>query len=130
MVDWTSFSAAACPEFIKLQANPTRDVMDFGSSDTRYLAPAIDATDTQHLLSATVKQYRLLASLNASCVGVEAANGAQGREELRVVARLVGGDGQNAGASVLTLHTQTSLWKLDPALRLLHAISTGSLHRS
>jgi hypothetical protein len=93
LVDWTSFPADECADFIKLQANPTRDVMDYPVGDARYLKPSVDATDAQHLLRAMVKDYRLLASLNASCAQASAA----GSGELRIVAHLVGGDGQNVG---------------------------------
>ena len=94
-VDWTTYPATGCEDFIQQQANPTRDVMDFGQSDPRYLAVLVDATDTQHLLSASVKNYRLLANLNASCTDSSVPGSAN--REVRIVARLVGGDGQNAG---------------------------------
>ncbi|KAL1499209.1 hypothetical protein AB1Y20_013717 [Prymnesium parvum] len=93
-LDWTSFPSTACAEFIKLQGNPTRDVMAFGFGDPRYLSPAVDATDTQHLLSAFVKEYRLLAGLNASCV--TAPDSESSDQDLRLTAWLVGGDGQNS----------------------------------
>ena len=39
---------------VNLQANPTRDVMDYAEGDGRYLSPKIDASDALHLLAATV----------------------------------------------------------------------------
>jgi hypothetical protein len=95
----TANSVTGCLDFIQLQANPTRDILEgsFATTGPRYQAARIDATDSQHLLSAVVKDYRLLTDLNASCVESSVAGSAN--RELRIVTRLVGGDGQN-GATV------------------------------
>ena len=69
--------------------------MDFAQGDPRYLKPAIDATDSQHLLRALVKDYRFLADLNASCVQSSVAGSTI--DVLRIIAQVVGSDGQNVG---------------------------------
>ena len=38
------------------------------TADARYLKPKVDPVDTQHLLSTTVKKWRLLADMSAGCV--------------------------------------------------------------
>ena len=66
--DWTVNDVSACPDFIKLQANPSRDLIPTrDSSDARHLRPAITAMDTQHLLYGTVKKHRLLAEMAVTC---------------------------------------------------------------
>ncbi|KAL1519836.1 hypothetical protein AB1Y20_023340 [Prymnesium parvum] len=94
-LDWTVAPVTSCASFIQLQANPTRDVMDFGVGDPRYLAPKVDSTDNEHLLAASVKKYRLLADMDASCTFSSFTGSTN--QELLVVARVVGGDGQNTG---------------------------------
>ena len=65
---WTVNDVSACSDFIKLQANPSRDLMAVSDpSDRRYLRPAVTAMDTQHLLYGTVKKHRLLADAAVSC---------------------------------------------------------------
>jgi len=114
---WTLNPATSCADFIRLQANPTRDVMSYGAGDSRYLAPQIDATDAQHLLLVQAKKYRLLADLNATCDA----------EWLHIFAYVVGGDGQilTTVASDPALTSVYAEVRVSPGLRDTTALSVS-----
>ena len=86
-------------DFLKQQANPSQDLMSQAGSNTadpRYGQPAINGVDAQHLLYATVKKHRFLASMNASCTASSVVGSSA--EDLHIAVSLMGGDGQNAAA--------------------------------
>ncbi|KAL1528137.1 hypothetical protein AB1Y20_009499 [Prymnesium parvum] len=84
-------------EFLKHQANPSHDLMwhaGTNEADPRYGRPAITGLDTQHLLYATVKKHRFLASMDATCNASSVSSGVG--EDIHIVVHLKGGDGQNS----------------------------------
>ena len=86
-------------DFLRTQANPSQDLMSQAGSNTadpRYGRPAITGLDTQHLLYATVKKYRFLTSMSASCGYSSVAGSAA--QDMYAVVQLSGGDGQNAAS--------------------------------
>ena len=131
---WAVNDVSACPEFIKEQANPSHDLMTCNGAlcdpaDARYLKPAVNAMDTQHLLYATVKKQRLLANMSAVC----ARSSVQGSwmSDAHVIMRVVGGNGQNkatVGADPSTTKVFVEM-RVDPApaFGLQLNITSGSL---
>ena len=77
--------------FMRVQVNPSHNVLSLPTTDARFLQPEIESNDPVLLLRASVKKQRLVTSVDAHCTF---STSGEARQDVRVVVRVVGGQGQ------------------------------------